>query len=448
LTDPSLIFCGRSHRGSFANDAVLSSRDTSVLLAVIMASHKNRDLQASLFASFSALSLVQDLGIADDTSSLSSSFTTLSAAAASAETFPPHDFEDGIPLHIAGWHHFADQVSQAPDGREKARSIFEFFVEAAKVSGLENTPCVTVLQEAIAACDEAPATSSGDQLSGAKKVAQKTRSSAPSYVCQLRGFTVEQIPIFNVMEAICWIYTCSVQRDEIITDRDAEYHLYQLRLIFKALKATGWFPTKVIPSTVAATWSKPWSDGASLTIAFACTCTNTNKKEKAGMAEARRVYVSGLRTLSQNCVAGSGAQDVGNTEGNCPEFVAWGAICRGDGEYRSLCLNIPRENSYKCCDHCDNLAKCAWDNKRIKIDDWFDKTSLKTGPVKDVTFGYSGCELKTVELIIQEGKRRGKVHREKRGGIGDGDFVGDDMSMEVEKWDNEVDEEMMDVDSL
>ena len=94
------------------------------------------------------------------------------ASATSAETFPPHDFEDGIPLHIAGWHHFAEQVSQAADGREKARLILEFFAEAGKVSRLENTPCFTMLQEAIAAYDETSATSSADQLSGAKKVAQ------------------------------------------------------------------------------------------------------------------------------------------------------------------------------------------------------------------------------------------------------------------------------------
>lgn len=83
-------------------------------------------------------------------------------------------------------------------------------------------------------------------------------------------------------------------------------------------------------------------------------------------------------------------------KGNCPEFVVWGAICRGDGEYRSLCLNIPHEIAYKCCTHCDNLARRAWNNKKIKIDDSFDKTSLKTGPAKPVSFAYTGCDLKSV----------------------------------------------------
>jgi hypothetical protein len=249
------------------------------------------------------------------------------------------------------------------------------------------------------------------------------------------------------MEAICWVYTCSVEHDEIFTDRDAECYLYQLHLIFKALKATGWFPAPFILSTVATAWSKPSADEAPVMIAFACTCAHSNQKEKSGMAEARKLYVNGLRTLSQNCVAGSSAQKIRNNQGNCPEFVASGAICRGDEEYRSLCLNLPREYSYKCCTHCENLAKRAWDNKKVKIDDWFDKTSLKTGEVEALN-SYQGCRLKTVELIIQEGrKRKYPRYRGKRFGEEVGDDI-DDMLMEVEEGGAEFDGERMDVDSL
>jgi hypothetical protein len=101
-----------------------------LLLAIIMASQETRVIQTSVCASLSALSIVQDLGLADDTSSRSSSFTTLSAAAAFAESFPTFDFEDGIPLHIAGWERFAEEVAQIQDPREKAmkaRLILEFF---------------------------------------------------------------------------------------------------------------------------------------------------------------------------------------------------------------------------------------------------------------------------------------------------------------------------------
>src|SRR5437762_9805338 len=47
-------------------------------------------------------------------------------------------------------------------------------------------------------------------------------------------------------------------------------YLYRL-LIFEALKATRWLPRDLIPSTVAAAWSRP-SDHAPLTVVFACAC--------------------------------------------------------------------------------------------------------------------------------------------------------------------------------
>ena len=128
---------------------------TSGFIAVILASHENRDIQVLRSHSFKTL-----------------------ASASSAETFPLHDFENGVALHIAGWHPFAEQVSQGADGKGKARSILEFFAKAGKVS---NTPCFTMFQEAIAVCNEPSATSTADQLSGAKK---KTRSRVLSYACR------------------------------------------------------------------------------------------------------------------------------------------------------------------------------------------------------------------------------------------------------------------------
>ena len=154
-----------------------------------MDSQATRELQVSLYASISTLSIVKDLGIADDTSL---SFTSLSADL--SETFTFHNFDAGIPLHITGWSRFAGKISQASDRKECAHSICEFFVGVGKAHRLENTPCITILQEAIAACDHAPSTSSVDQLTGMKKVVQKTRNQAPLYVSTLRGFSVESPP--------------------------------------------------------------------------------------------------------------------------------------------------------------------------------------------------------------------------------------------------------------
>ncbi len=64
------------------------------------------------------------------------------------------------------------------------------------------------------------------KLSRVDKTIQKTHSTAPSYTATLQGFLVQEIPIFNILEAICWIYTCCVEVDEILTDREAECYLY------------------------------------------------------------------------------------------------------------------------------------------------------------------------------------------------------------------------------
>ena len=209
--------------------------------------------------------------------------------------------------------------------------------------------------------------------------------------------------------------------------------------------ATGWVPSILLPSTVAAAWSKP-SGGTPIIIAFACTCVG---KKKYDMNAARRLYVSSLRTLSQNCVTGAGKmkENPHNRPGNCPEFVAWGAICNDEGAFRSLCLNILREVSYKCCIYCENLAKGAWENKKILIEDWFDKTSFKNGKAEKFEGGYQGCPIKNVELIIREGRGR-RYDRNRRNGGAEVENDIEGMRMEVDEVDGEFEGERMQVDWL
>jgi len=49
-----------------------------------------------------------------------------------------------------------------------------------------------------------------------------------------------------------WIYTCCIDPEEIQTEREAEFYLYRLLLIFDALKETMWISGELIPSTIAA----------------------------------------------------------------------------------------------------------------------------------------------------------------------------------------------------
>ena len=143
-----------------------------------MAMQENKDLQASLNVSLSALSISKDVGLADDTSSRLSSFTSLSAA---AEIFPHDDLEGGIPLHIGGWYNFAQQISSQTDaanGRDKARSIFEYFLAAASAHGIDGNPCTAMVKEAIAVIDK---TSSSTSI--AKPSCSREDSTENSSIC-------------------------------------------------------------------------------------------------------------------------------------------------------------------------------------------------------------------------------------------------------------------------
>ena len=86
-----------------------------------------------------------------------------------------------------------------------------------------DTPCVKMLEEAITVCNKGASPNVAAGLSGADKVSQRyTRKNAPSFAATLQGFVLREIPIFNILEAMCWIYTCCVHTDEILTDRETE----------------------------------------------------------------------------------------------------------------------------------------------------------------------------------------------------------------------------------
>ena len=229
-----------------------------------------------------------------------------------------------------------------------------------------------MLEEAINVCNKAAIPKFAAGFTGADKISQRyTRKSAPSFTATLQDYVLREIRLFNILEAMCWIYTCCIPSEKILTDRDAELYLYQLLLIFKALKETKWLARELIPSTIAAAWNKP-SNGAPLTVVFACSTVGKDKV-RLEINAARQEYVSGLHALVRNCISGVGVgeKESLNGAGNCPEFVAWGALCRGGQQYHSLCLNMARYMTYKYCTHCDSLAKAVREGSTVRIEDWY-----------------------------------------------------------------------------
>ena len=137
----------------FCDNNYIRCLETSIFFIVIMDSLETKDLQISLHTTLSALSLRKDLGIPDDTSSMTSSFTTISSVG-SRNSPPPFISGSTIPLHLADWRQFATSPLVSPnDGCSKARKIFQKFVDVAKEHGLEETPYVKMLEDSIAVCD-------------------------------------------------------------------------------------------------------------------------------------------------------------------------------------------------------------------------------------------------------------------------------------------------------
>jgi hypothetical protein len=48
-----------------------------------------------------------------------------------------------------------------------------------------------------------------------------------------------------------------------------------------------------------------------------------------------------------------------NDAGNCPEYSTWATVCTNPGEYKSLCLNIAKEQTMECCGPCAETARAA-----------------------------------------------------------------------------------------
>jgi len=117
-----------------------------------------------------------------------------------------------------------------------------------------------MLEEAVKTFIQGPLPKATGKWIGAGEVVQQTRQSPPSYAAILRNFCVKEVPVFNIFEAMRWIYTCCIDPEEIQTEREAEFYLYPLLLIFDALKETKWISGELIPSTIAAAGSRPSND--------------------------------------------------------------------------------------------------------------------------------------------------------------------------------------------
>lgn len=245
------------------------------------------------------------------------------------------------------------------------------FLNMAQANGLENSPAAEILREADAAIRQGEtATANLDQETRIGQIS--------TAVWQSRDDLIERIPLFNMWDALSFVYSFCVEAIE--TQLKAELHLFQFRTILSVLRRGPCYTARYSPTTVAATWSDSLS-----VIAFATSCVG-DPRNRATMAAKRVEFISATFNIMSFLFATGLIVVPQNRPGNCPEMIVWGIVCQRPGGYKSLCLNVPvgrnvLNKSLQYCGYCNQLENLL-SGMRIDITDWWDRTMLRN-PVSD-----------------------------------------------------------------
>lgn len=289
---------------------------------------------------------------------------------------------------------------------QHAIEYLSFFLNLGLQQGLSHTiHPISLLQQSL---NELGAANPPPFESGIRHVAHNQLNPA-NFTLQLRYFIFNDIPVFNIWDAIALIYSISIE--EVFCDQEAELFLYQLRLILNALKNTAYWGTDFSPSTVAASWTKTGHNGH-LIVAYDVSCIPGKKgKLRAEQNLARQNYNRRLHSLVmlsddelRNLDRGS------NKAGNCPEYTTWATICTGPGMYKSLCLSIAEEQTFQFCGPCDQTAKAAR-SVGIVIEDRWNLCSLVSSAGEEAR-NKGGYTFKAMDSIRGGGR---KVQKKRKG---------------------------------
>ena len=347
------------------------------------------------------------------------------------DPFEKHYNEESIGLHLATWRILATRPMfermppkegetqyerhrypslEREDGTKKMtefRKILQYFLNIAGKRGLKDFPATKFLQECINVAD---LDKDLRNITLAERLQSQTHPILVSAGTDatFRGLTFKNLPIHNLFDALALTYTLCVT--EIDDPKTAELYLYQLRDVANAIKNTGYIRDNV-PSTVAASWKSNLSSLRHVVFAFSCAPfgkKKKNSKQRAIENASRQAYCDlwAIHTTKDR----SSLPQQYNEAGNCPEFSNWGTICKGAGEYYSLCLAISREKSMKCCYHCKDTANGAKIHKQLIIDDLYAEGYLAMpGDPKSVEAltekgGYVERDLKRIGDLIEAGR--------------------------------------------
>ena len=258
-----------------------------------------------------------------------------------------------IGLNLEKW----EEILNEPYNTEqlaKARidKILNFFINVASANNLAATPAVQTLRESLSTLRRGGNFSRNAATKNWRERITQLSGAVTNHdpISSLRNLCLQGFPIFNIWDSMSFIYT--ICADDIKTDLGAELHLYQFRMILKALRDCQTYFAKFAGlTTVAASW-KVETKNQPLSVAFATTAVGNNEDDNAkeAIAAARRDFMSTITKALKNESQVINTRSPPNSEGNCSEYLAWPVVCRHEGRYKSLCLNMAQQYAYAAAD--------------------------------------------------------------------------------------------------
>lgn len=285
-----------------------------------------------------------------------------------------------IRLDLSEWVRIlSTPVNTKKLARDRIEKVLNFFIDIAAANALAVTPAVQSLRDALSSLRRGgDFTREAAQKHWRDRIAQLREAKTDhDPISSFRNLCLQGFPIFNIWDSMSFIYTLCAE--DIKTQIGAEMHLYQFRIILQATlrNCKTYFPRFAGPTTVAASW-KVETKNQPLSIAFASTAVGAREADDAKevMAATRREFMETITNALKNQPKVNNRY-APNREGNCPEFMVWPTVCRYEGQYKSLCLNMAEEWAYRCYGHCERTLQKLGAND-IKIDDLWKTANLST----------------------------------------------------------------------
>jgi len=363
-------------------------------------------MSCDLFARIALTSLASDV----EEKLLLSHLNFSESGGSTGKNLSTYGNENVIKLHLDTWHinAFKSPSESDEDKRSRFRYILKYFIKLATLNNLDDTPALTKLRDAwnqtLPVKGELKNVEVKDRMQSKKIALLITSTPEKTY----RDFAFSKFPIFNIFDAIALIYTVCI--GEITVEQDAEFHLLQLKYILKSISSTGYISKHACPSTVAASWKH--SSGSSFRVCFAFSCCG-DKEQKTLESTARREYCEYLYNVRKT-IFKDGIPNK-NQPGNCAEALSWGAVCKDAGVYKSLCLSVLKDETFRCCTHCQGVAAGGRDERRVDIVDLFQISSLvdQSIPKQESKGSYVVCKLLPFKEIMKIKDSKGNKDQKK-----------------------------------